>query len=116
MNVNTMDLQGKLQVSMTKAAALLPANVGQHLLALITPQALATMAGIVVIWAGSHFFGIGEIADVILLIVGWVAVGGVAAEAGKKLYDFAIKTHSARTEADLDAAAHDLADAITLWV
>ena len=114
MNVNTMDLQGKLQVSMTKAAALLPAEVGQHLLALITPQALATMAGIVVIWAGSHFFGIGEIADVILLIVGWVAVGGVAAEAGKKLYDFAIKTHSARTEADLDAAAHDLADAITL--
>lgn len=114
MNVNMMDLQGKLQVSITKTATLLPAEVGQHLLALITPQALATMAGIVVIWAGSHFFGIGEIADVILLIVGWVAVGGVAAEAGKKLYDFAIKTHSARTEADLDAAAHDLADAITL--
>ncbi|EPG2867980.1 hypothetical protein QEG60_004415 [Pluralibacter gergoviae] len=114
MNVNTMDLQGKLQVSMTKAAALLPAEVGQHLLALITPQALATMAGIVVIWAGSHFFGIGEIADVILLIVGWAAVGGVAVEAGKKLYDFAIKTNNAKTEADLDAAAHDLADAITL--
>ncbi|WP_172731404.1 hypothetical protein [Pluralibacter gergoviae] len=52
MNVNTKDLQGKLQVSMTKAAALLSANVGQHLLALITPQALATMAGMVVIWAG----------------------------------------------------------------
>jgi hypothetical protein len=31
-----------------------------------------------------------------------------------KLYDFAIKTNNARTEADLDAAAKDLAEAITL--
>ncbi|EMH4161953.1 hypothetical protein RJ498_001184 [Pluralibacter gergoviae] len=109
-----MDLQEKLKITLTKSASILPASVGQHLLTLVTPQALSTMAGIVVIWAGAHFFGIGEIADVILLIVGWTAVGGVAVEAGKKLYDFAIKTYSAKTESDLDAAAQDFADAITL--
>ncbi|VYT98835.1 hypothetical protein [Metakosakonia massiliensis] len=114
MDVIRMDLQSKLQVVLTKAASLLPSDVGEQLLAMITPQALATMAGVVVIWAGAHFFGIGEIADIILLVVGWVAIGGVAFEAGKKLYDFAVKTNNARTEADLDAAAKDLAEAITL--
>jgi hypothetical protein len=73
----------KTGVVLTKAASLLPSDVGEQLLAMVTPQALATMAGVVVIWAGAHFFGIGEIADVILLVVGWVAIGGVAFEAGK---------------------------------
>ncbi|WP_458022134.1 hypothetical protein [Kosakonia sp. BK9b] len=109
-----MDLQTKLKTTLTKAAVILPYDFGQQLLALITPQALATMAGVIVLWAGSHFFGIGELADVILLIVGWVAVGGVAVEAGKKLYDFAVKIKKAQTEFDLDAAAQDLADVVTL--
>ena len=109
-----MDLQERLKITLTESASILSENVGQHFLALVTPQALSTMAGIVVIWAGAHFFGIGEIADVILLIVGWAAVGGIAVDAGKKLYDFAIKTYSAKMESDLDAAAKDLADAITL--
>jgi len=52
------------------------------------------MATIVMVWAGAHFFGVGELADVILLITGWAAIGGVAIEAGKKLYDFAFKTYS----------------------
>ena len=114
MDTTSLNLQSRLEIVLTKAAARLPYEMGQQLLAMISPQALATMAAIVVVWAGAHFFGIGEIADVILLIVGWVAVGGVALEAGKKLYDFAIKTNNARNEADLDVAAENLADAITL--
>lgn len=113
-NTTQMDLQTKLQVVLTKTAALLPGDVGQQLLAMITPQSLAIMAGVVVVWAGAHFFGIGELADVILLIVGWAAVGGVAAQAGAKLYNFAIKTNNAQNESELDAAACDLAEAITL--
>ncbi len=114
MDVTSLNLQSRLEVVLTKAAMLLPTDVGQLLLSMITPQALVTMAGVVVVWAGAHFFGIGEIADVILLIVGWAAVGGIALDAGKKLYDFAIKTNNACNEADLDIAAKDLADAITL--
>ncbi|MGG6196117.1 hypothetical protein ACQV2B_18805 [Pantoea allii] len=81
---------------------------------MITPEALATMATVVVIWSGAHFFGIGEIADVVLLVVGWVAVGGVALEAASKLYEFAIKSCQARTEQDITAAGIALAEAITL--
>ncbi|MGK3126860.1 hypothetical protein ACCY16_22360 [Candidatus Pantoea formicae] len=114
MEVTGLNLQSRLELVLSKAAALLPLESGQQILAMMTPQAMATMAAIVVAWASAHFFGIGEIADVILLIVGWVAVGGVALEAGKKLYDFAIQTNNARNEADLDVAAKNLADAITL--
>nr|WP_154927602.1 hypothetical protein [Pantoea agglomerans] len=114
MEVIPGDLQSRLKRVISKAAALLPADVGQQLLAMTTPAALATMAGVIVIWAGAHFFGIGEIADLVLLIVGWVAAGGVALEAAKKLFDFATKTNGARSEQELDAAAADLADAITL--
>ncbi|WP_312042533.1 hypothetical protein [Erwinia sp.] len=114
MDVFPNDIQSKLELVFSKAAALLPADVGQQLLAMLTPSALATMAGVIVIWAGSHFFGMGEIADLVLLIIGWAAVGGVALEAAKKLYDFATKTNAARHDRDLDAAAKDLADAITL--
>lgn len=114
MDITSLNLQSRLEIVLTKAAARLPYEIGQQLLAMISPQALATMAAIVVVWAGAHFFGIGEIADVILLIVGWAAVGGVALEAGKKLYDFAIKTNNAHNQADLNVAAENLADAITL--
>jgi len=114
MDITTMDLPARLEASIIKAARLLPEDIGKQLLALTSPAALATMAATVVLWAGSHFIGIGEIADIILLVVGWAAVGGVAVEAGSKLCDFATKTYNAHDEADLDAAASDLAQAITL--
>lgn len=114
MDITTMDLPARLEASIIKAARLLPEDIGNQLLALTSPAALATMAATVVLWAGSHFIGIGEIADIILLVVGWAAVGGVAIEAGSKLCDFATKTYNANHEADLDAAASDLAQAITL--
>lgn len=47
-------------------------------------------------------------------MAGWVAVGGVAVEASKKLYEFGKTTYKARTESDLDDAAVCLAAAITM--
>lgn len=114
MDVSKLDLTGRLQIAVSKAAKLLPADVGSQLLAMVSPEALATMAGIIVVWAGSHFFGIGEIADVVLLIVGWVAIGGVAVEAAHKLFDFASGVYNGRTEQELDQAAANLSQAITL--
>jgi hypothetical protein len=35
--------------------------------ALLKPETLAIIAGTLVVWAGSHFLGVGEIVDVILL-------------------------------------------------
>ncbi|KAA3511794.1 hypothetical protein G6L63_12140 [Agrobacterium vitis] len=113
-SVSGLSLQAKLETVLRKAAALLPADIGNRLLALVTPTSLAIMAGVVLIWAGSHFVGVGEIADVILLAAGWLMIGAAAMQGGEKLLDFAVGTQAAKTTADLDKAAKDLADAITI--
>lgn len=114
MDIAHMDFTDKLEIVVEKTIVLLPADIGQQLRAMVTKEALATMAVILTAWLVAHFFGVGEVADLVLAVVGYAALGAVAIDAAKKLYDFADKTYSATTEADLDAAAHDLADAITL--
>lgn len=109
-----MDLQAKLQIVLTKTANHLPVDIGNYLLTMLTPHVLATMSGVLIVWGSAHFFGVGEIADVILLCAGWVAIGGVALNTGKLLYTFAIKTINAKTEDELEDAARDLSEAIML--
>lgn len=106
--------EDKLKAVFVRAAKLLPGEVGRALLALVTPAALATMVGVLVIWAGSHFLGAGFVADIVLLTVGVIALGGVAIEAGNELYQFATITLAAKSEAELDQAAQHLAKAISL--
>lgn len=114
MDVVHMDFIDKLEIAIEKTIPLLPADVGQYLRSMITKEALITMAAILTVWIVAHFFGVGEIADLILVGAGYLALGATAIDAGHKLYDFADKTYNATTEADLDGAARDLADAITL--
>ncbi|EEN6818295.1 hypothetical protein G5C90_004284, partial [Salmonella enterica] len=113
-DVAHMDFTDKLEIVVEKTIVLLPADVGQYLRSMITKEALITMAGILIAWVVAHFFGVGEIADFILVAGGYIALGATAIDAAHKLYDFADKTYNATTEADLDEAAHNLADAITL--
>lgn len=112
MNVVAMPIAKRLEIVLRKAASLLPGDVGRRLLDLLSPTALAVMAGVVAIWAGSHFVGVGEVADVVLLAAGWLAIGGAAFDGGRKLVSFATGMASAKSGADLDRAAHDLADAV----
>jgi hypothetical protein len=113
-DVRVMAREEKLKQVFLRAAKLLPGEAGQALLAVVSPGALATMVGVLVVWAGAHFFGVGEIADVVLLIVGYAAIGGVAIEAAKELFEFGRLTLNAASNADLDKAAAHLAKAISL--
>lgn len=113
-NVSTMSFEARLEAVFRKAAVLLPGDLGRHLLALVSPESLAIMAGVIVIWAASHFAGVGEIADVALLVGGWLTIGAGAWTGCHKLLSFALTTRSARSEADLDQAARDLAEAVTV--
>jgi hypothetical protein len=114
MDISAMPTTRRLEIVLRKAASLLPGGLGRRLLELLSPTALAVMAGVVVIWAGSHFVGVGEVADVVLLAAGWLAIGGAALDGGRKLVAFATGTASAKSAADLDRAARDLANAITI--
>jgi hypothetical protein len=68
----------------------------------------------VVAWAGSHFFGVGEVVDVILLVVGVAALGFAVFEGAGALYDFATTALGARGNAELDLAGRHFARAVVV--
>ena len=47
-----------------------------QLQAIIEPQSLAIIAGVLVAWVVSHAFGVGEIIDIVLLVAGVLAKAG----------------------------------------
>lgn len=81
---------------------------------LLTPAALATMAAVLGVWVGSHFLGVGEIVDIVLLVAG-VAVIGIAVFDGiEELLSFAMLALKARSDADLDRAAQHFSKAVSI--
>jgi hypothetical protein len=111
-DIARLSYQNRLKLVIEKTLPKLPAGVAEQLKALLDPEALAIAAGIVIVWAGLHFTGVGEVADVILICTAWATLGAVAWQAGKEFIAFAADLKSAATDADLDDAADHLARAI----
>jgi len=82
--------------------------------ALLTPTNLGIMVGSLVVWAAGHFFGVSEIADAFLLGFGLVFLGKAAIDAARLLKNVIEITCWASTEAELEDAAKDLAEAIAI--
>ncbi|MFL6974041.1 MAG: hypothetical protein ACJ8F2_19205, partial [Xanthobacteraceae bacterium] len=59
-----------------------------------------------------HFFGVGEIADLILIVAGSVMLGATAADIAKELGGFAKYSLGAESESDLDEGAQHFANAV----
>jgi hypothetical protein len=83
--------------------------VGEKLLALTTPEAIALMGSAATLWAAGHFLGISEIVDVALLGLGAYALGSDAIAAGQQLTAFVTVALSAKLYSDLDRAGQHLA-------
>jgi len=90
----------------------LPAALAAQLDAFLTRENLEILAGTIAIWAGSHFFGVGEIADVALLLVGAFTVGWSITQVASHLLDFGTGVVRARSDQDLDRAAASFAAAV----
>jgi len=112
--VGSMSLEDKLLEAMRRSEKYMPAEAWSQVKQLMTPEAIAIMATVTTAWAISHFFGVGEIADAVLLVVGGVTLGFSCIEAGKEAVEFALSTKSATTDEDLDRAAKHLGRAIVL--
>jgi len=82
--------------------------------ALLSPTNLAIMAATLVAWIASQFFGVGEILDVLLLVVGAFAIGWSIGDVAKDLYTFGERTVNGRSDADLDTAAKAFSHAVIL--
>jgi hypothetical protein len=61
-----MSSREKLAEAMRRSLPYLPAEARGIVLQMLQPASLALIAGTLAVWAGSHFFGVGEIADLIL--------------------------------------------------
>ncbi len=103
----------RLREAINRSLPKLPADVAHEIKAMLTPQALAIMAGALALWGVSHFFGVGEIVDVIMLVTGAVLMGTVAADVGGHLGNFGALVVRGKTDADLDAAADHFAKAVS---
>jgi hypothetical protein len=113
-NVTAMSSTDKIGDAMLRAVPKLPGETGAALKAMLTPQNLAIMAGVIVVWAGSHVVGIGAIVDVILLGAGVFVLGWSVFDGAEELYSFAKVAVSAKSETDLETASDHFAKAVTL--
>ena len=97
-----------------RSLKLLPAETAEILEKMLTPEALAIMGGITAVWAASHFVGIGEAIDVVLLLVGVATLSVIGWDAVEELQYFVHEGHAAVTEKDLDRSAEHFARAVSM--
>jgi hypothetical protein len=109
-----MTASQKVAEALRRSLPLLPADARAEVEKLLEPATLAILVGVLVVWAGSHFFGVGEVVDVVLLAVGVAFLGMAAWEAGNELVSFANTAVNATSSADLDRAAHSFARAVSI--
>jgi hypothetical protein len=107
--VSRMSRSEKLRAAIMRSRLYLSPEVGDKLMALVTPEALAIIGGTAVLWTAGHFFGVSEVVDILLVGVGVYALGSEALTAGKDLISFVDLSLNARTPADLDNAGRHFA-------
>lgn len=113
-DVSGMSTTAKIEESLRRAMPLLPSEAQGLVLALISPESLATMAATIAVLGVAQFFGVGEVADLVVLLAGAVILGKTAVDAATELIEYATGVMAARSPADLDAAAQHFAKAVIL--
>jgi hypothetical protein len=110
--VSVMSNSEKVKEAILRSKRFMPAHLAYQVEAFLTPENLALMTGTVVIWAGSHFFGVGEVVDVGLLLVGAFFIGWSIESVVRDLIEFGTTAVSAKSDAELDHAAQAFASAL----
>jgi hypothetical protein len=107
-----MTFQERLAATLRRTLPKLGPEARAQLEALIEPQALAIMATVLGAWVVSHAFGIGEVIDIIVAVVGVASIGWAVFIGIDHLYEFATGVYSGRDDGDFERAADHLAKAI----
>ena len=88
--------RSKVRAAILRSKKYLPASLGHQIEALATPESLAIITTALVIWAGSHFCGVGEVVDVGLLLVGAFFIGWSIEAIARDLCTFGTRSVSPR--------------------
>lgn len=113
-NVANWTFDQKLLETLRRAKPKILPEAWQQIEAILTPEAIAIVAAVLVAWVVSHAFGVGAAIDIIIAVVGVVAIGLAVFAGLDHLYEFAVGAYTARTPADLDAAAEHFAEAVAI--
>ncbi len=105
-------VERKLEEALRRSLPRLGPAARAQVEALLTPEALATIAAVLVAWIVSHAFGIGEVIDIIILGAGALAIGMAVLEGADHLYQFAVRACRASSSSDLDASGAHFATAV----
>jgi hypothetical protein len=109
-----MSSSDKIAEAMRRSMPHLPLEALHVVEGMLRPESIAMISGTLAVWAGSHFFGVGEMVDIILLGVGTLALGFSMFEGAGELYEFCSGAVAANTSAQLDEAGRHFARAATI--
>jgi hypothetical protein len=98
-----MSPRDKIAEAMNRALPLVPGNARAIVVSMLRPESIALIAGTLIAWAGSHFFGVG------VAVLGLSVFDGAA-----EFYDFANGAINARSNSELDRAAQCFARDVTI--
>jgi hypothetical protein len=113
-DVSQMSAADRIGEAFERSLPLLPASARDEIAKLIRPQTLAVVAGVLTAWVISHFFGVGEIVDAILIGAGVLAIGLAVFDGIDELYEFAKGALAAKSYEELNAAAKHFARAVAI--
>jgi hypothetical protein len=102
--------EDKIAETIVRSKKYLGPEIGRQVDALLSRENIAIMLGTLLIWAISHFFGVGEIVDVALLLLGAAMLGPAIVDVVENLLKFG-KCVDARSDQDLEVAAKAFAEA-----
>ncbi len=112
--MDAMALEDRFVSVLQRTAPKLPGEVREEFAAMLDPATLAVIVGVLALWAGSHYVGVGFIVDILLVVVGIGFLGWQIWSVGNDFIAFLDLTYTARTEDDLEKAATHLANFIAV--
>ena len=112
--VATLDFSQRLGEVFQRTLPKLGPGARDQLAAIIQPASLAIVGVVLAAWVVGHAFGVGEIIDIILGVVGVFSIGLAVFTGLDELFEFAQGTYFAKNEGNLNAAASHLAKAIAI--
>lgn len=113
-NISDLPLDDRFKRVLELTGPRLPGEIQEEFTNMLTPYTVGIMVGVLAAWAVSHYFGIGLIADAILLIGGFALLGWQVISAAKHLKEAIEITYYAKRRSELDAASRHLAEFIAV--
>lgn len=111
-DVASLDFSGRLGEVLQRTLPKVQPSVREQLASIIEPASLAIVGAVLAAWIVGHAFGVGEIIDIVIAVVGVVSIGLVIFSGLDELYEFAKNTYFASNDDSLNAASDHLARAI----